>query len=90
MKMPCRLYWLRFLPDGGPTVEMTDLPAGPQRFRWSGIYGLQIGPWFVGTIKGRRVAEENEQRAAEIRKDAEKRRQRLRDNLRGPTTKFKL
>lgn len=54
---PRWLYWFRF-PNGGPTVEMVDLPAGPQRFRWSAIYGLQLGPWFIGTIKGRKVMEE--------------------------------
>lgn len=49
-----RLYWFRFL-KGGPTVEMVDLPSGPQLFRWSGIFGLQIGPWFIGAIKGQKV-----------------------------------
>lgn len=22
------------------------------RFNWRGIYGFQIGPWFIGAIKG--------------------------------------
>lgn len=25
------------------------------RFHWFGIYGLQIGAWFIGAIKGSRV-----------------------------------
>jgi len=54
MNRPGWLYWFGF-PGGGPTVEMVDLPRGPQRFRWSGIYGVQIGPWFVGAIKGKKA-----------------------------------
>ena len=23
-----------------------------KHFRWTGVYGLQAGPWFIGVVKG--------------------------------------
>ena len=58
MSKPGWFYWFTFARDGGPTVEMVDLPSGPQRYRWTGIYGVQIGSWFIGSIRGAALSTE--------------------------------
>ncbi len=44
-----KLHWHRFGKPGLP-VEFVAIPT--RYFRWTGIYGLQIGPWFIGVVKG--------------------------------------
>ncbi len=43
-------YWQTFDGEGLP-VTMPALPR-TNHFRWHGIYGLQLGPWFIGVIHG--------------------------------------
>ena len=45
--MPC-WYWCRFARRLPVTVHL----ATDQRFTWTGIYGVTIGSWFVGAIRG--------------------------------------
>lgn len=44
-------FWIGF-PAPGLRMQLPDLPATRQ-FRWRGIYGLQVGPWFIGCINGK-------------------------------------
>ncbi len=44
-----KLYWFRFDAPGLP-VTMPALRT--KHFRWRGLYGLQIGPWFFGVVNG--------------------------------------
>ena len=46
------LYWFRFARDGGLPVRFPAFRRDARRFRWTGLYGVQIGPWFIGAIKG--------------------------------------
>lgn len=43
-------HWHRFDAPGLP-VTMPAL-SRIKHFRWRGIYGVQIGPWFIGAVKG--------------------------------------
>lgn len=46
-RMITRLYWFKFL--GLPvTVHLRK----DHKFLWTRIYGAQIGPWFIGVIRG--------------------------------------
>jgi hypothetical protein len=44
------IYWFRFEGEGFP-VTMPGLPR-TKHFRWRGLYGIQIGQWFIGAING--------------------------------------
>ena len=46
-------FWISF-PKPGLPVRFPALRT--DRFRWRGIYGAQIGPWFVGAIHGQAEA----------------------------------
>ena len=47
------LYWIKFRRNGGLPVRFPAMPRGSRRFRWTGLYGVQIGDWFIGAVKGR-------------------------------------
>lgn len=49
MKIPA-FYWFRFGGEGFPVT----MPAmsRTKHFRWRGLYGVQIGRWFIGAING--------------------------------------
>lgn len=47
-----KTYWFHFARDGGLPVSFPALARRARRFRWQGLYGVQIGPWFIGAIKG--------------------------------------
>lgn len=49
MKLPA-FYWFRFGGEGFPVT----MPAMPRtkNFRWRGLYGVQVGRWFIGAING--------------------------------------
>jgi len=45
--MATRWYWFRFL-----ALPVTLHLQHDHRFVWTRLYGLQLGPWFFGAIKG--------------------------------------
>ena len=49
--MNLRWYWLRFV--DGPMVTF-HLQSNYQ-VRWNRIFGVQLGPWFVGAVRSRDV-----------------------------------
>lgn len=50
-----KFYWFKFGLPGLP-VELPAMPRHARRFRWTGLYGVQIGSWFFGAIKGDAVS----------------------------------
>lgn len=46
-------YWFRFTRDGGLPVIFPAFAEERRHYRWTGLYGVQIGPWFFGAVKGR-------------------------------------
>lgn len=50
MKWPNWLYWHRVKRNGGYPVVF---PCSSHPYtRWQGLYGMQIGSWFIGAVQG--------------------------------------
>lgn len=47
-----KTYWFSLRRDGVMPVSFTTAFRETRQYRWTGLYGIQIGPWFVGAIKG--------------------------------------
>ncbi|WP_449411124.1 hypothetical protein [Methylobacterium komagatae] len=47
-----KTYWFSLRRDGGMPVSFTTAFKETRSYRWTGLYGIQIGPWFFGAIKG--------------------------------------
>jgi hypothetical protein len=53
-----RWYWFRFARR--PLPITVHLDKRDRQYHWRGIYGLQVGPWFVGAIKGSEIGLRND------------------------------
>lgn len=49
-----RWYWFRFLRE---PLRVTVAADTVRAYDWRGIYGVQIGSWFLGAIKGEAAQE---------------------------------
>jgi hypothetical protein len=47
------VYWHRF-----QSLPVTLHLTRDRRFSWTRIYGVQVGPWFIGAIRGTEVRNE--------------------------------
>lgn len=48
-----RIYWHAYR-----ALPVTLHLARDHRFHWTGIYGVQLGPWFIGAIRGSAAPEQ--------------------------------
>lgn len=51
------IYWHRFLNGLPVTVHLL---TRDRTFLWTRIYGVQLGPWFIGCIKWSEQAQKSE------------------------------
>lgn len=54
--MTVRWYWWRFR-----ALPVTVHLKRDRLFHWQQIRGVQIGPWFIGAIRGHAVLDEGDQ-----------------------------